>query len=69
MKPLFARPSDSYAAFEQVKLEISKPKALSSQRRYIVTRIELLQSANEEIAWYLNSNISTEVRELPEQEF
>ena len=69
MKPLFAGPSDSYAAFEQVKLEISKPKALSSQRRYIVTRTELLQSANEEIAWYLNSNISTEVRELPEQEF
>ncbi|RLN30073.1 hypothetical protein C2845_PM05G30850 [Panicum miliaceum] len=53
--------SDSYTAFEQLKLEISKAKTLSSIRNDMVTRIELLQSVNEEIAWSLNSNFSTEI--------
>ncbi|CAN6341240.1 unnamed protein product [Urochloa humidicola] len=52
--------SDRYTAFEQVKLQISEAKTLSSQREDIVTRVEFLRNVNEEIAWYINSNVLTE---------
>lgn len=55
MNLFFVGSSDTLAAFESVKEQIFTAKVISMKRKDIVTRLELLQSASNEIEW-LSSN-------------
>lgn len=52
---LFADIADPLAAFLDIRKQISEAKDLASQRAETVTKIELIQHANEEIDRYRNS--------------
>jgi hypothetical protein len=46
-------------AFKLVKEQISIAKAVSMERQDIVTRVELLQSACDEIEWYVSPDFNS----------